>query len=72
MNNGLGRWNFLIFKCFRFSDGGIGWDRGRGSNLSVFLEGEGQVEMGRGGGGWKKSVDPIIFSGPRFSPPLLF
>ena len=30
MNNGLGRWNLLIFKCFRFSDGGWGGTRGGG------------------------------------------
>ena len=42
----------------------MGRDRGRGSNLSVFLEGEG----GGGGRAWTR----IIFSSPRFSPPLLF
>ena len=44
-----------------------GAGQGRGSNLSVFLEGEGG-SRGRGGGAWTR----IILMGPRLSPPLLF
>ena len=45
----------------------MGRDRGRGSNLSEFLEGG-----GGGGGGLARSWTRLILPGPRFSPPLLF
>ena len=43
----------------------MGRDRGRGSNLSVFLEGD-------GGGGWANAWTRLILPGSRFSQPLLF
>ena len=51
MNNGLGRWNLLIFKCFRFSDGGWGGTGGGGVTCLYSWRGRGGVEGG-------KSVDP--------------
>ena len=41
MNNGLGRWNLLIFKCFRFSDGGWGGTGGGGVTCLYSWRGRG-------------------------------
>ena len=45
MNNGLGRWNLLKFKCFRFYDGGWGGTGGGGVTCLYSWRG------GGGGGG---------------------
>ena len=62
MNNGLGRWNLLIFKCFRFSDGGWCGMGGGGVTCLYSWRGRGGVEVGG-----KKSVDPNNITG---SPPF--
>ena len=56
MNNGLGRWNLLIFKYFRFSDGG--WGGKRGGRVTCLYSwrgggggGAGGDEAGKGEGG---------------------
>ena len=58
MNNGLGRWILLIFKCFRFSDGGWGGTGGGGVTCLYSLR-------GRGGG---ESVDPYNITGSLLFP----
>ena len=65
MNNGLGRWILLIFKCFRFSDGG--WGGTGGGEVTCLYS-----WRGGGGGGAQRAWTRIILPGPCFSPPLLF
>ena len=65
MNNGLERWNFLIFKCFRFSDAGWGGTGGAGVTCLYSWRGG-----GGGGGGGEKSVDPYNITGSPLFPAL--
>ena len=61
MNNGLGRWNLLIFKCFRFSDGGWGGTGGGGVTCLY-------TWRGGGGGGGGKRMDPYNITGSALFP----
>ena len=54
LNNGLGRLNLLLFKCFRFYDAGWGGTWGGGVTCLYSWRGG-----GGGGGGGGDSVDPF-------------
>ena len=66
MNNGLGRWNLIIFKCFRFSNGGWGGTGGGGVTCLYSWRGSSR------GGGKGKSVDPNNINGSPLFPASSF